>query len=33
MAHLRAHADAAETEVSADLWPLPPYREMLFAGV
>lgn len=30
---LRAEADGAETEVSASLWPLPAYREMLFAGV
>jgi glutamine synthetase len=30
MATLRTYADALETQVSADLWPLPTYREMLF---
>ncbi len=28
---VRHAADAAETQVSDDLWPLPKYREMLFA--
>lgn len=28
---LRAAADSAETIISDDLWPLPKYREMLFA--
>ena len=30
MAQLRTYADALETHVSADLWPLPTYRELLF---
>jgi len=30
MAQLRSYADALETYVSADLWPLPTYRELLF---
>jgi glutamine synthetase len=30
MAQLRSYADALETHVSADLWPLPTYRELLF---
>ncbi|HYE96899.1 MAG TPA: hypothetical protein VD962_11885 [Rubricoccaceae bacterium] len=30
MAKVRAACDALETVVSADLWPLPTYREMLF---
>ncbi|MDH4348549.1 MAG: glutamine synthetase III, partial [Gemmatimonadota bacterium] len=30
MNQLRAYADAIEIQVSADLWPLPTYRELLF---
>jgi glutamine synthetase len=30
MNQLRTYADALETHVSADLWPLPTYRDMLF---
>ena len=30
MDEVRKHADALETEVADDLWPLPKYREMLF---
>ncbi len=30
MNELRAHADALETMVADDMWPLPKYREMLF---
>ena len=30
MATLRTYADALETQVAADLWPLPTYRQMLF---
>jgi glutamine synthetase len=30
MAQLRSYADAIETQVAADLWPLPTYRELLF---
>jgi glutamine synthetase len=30
MNELRAHADALETMVADDVWPLPKYREMLF---
>ena len=30
MVELRKHADALETMVADDLWPLPTYREMLF---
>jgi glutamine synthetase len=30
MSRLRAAVDALETHVSADLWPLPTYRELLF---
>ena len=30
MNEVRAHADALETEVADELWPLPKYREMLF---
>ncbi|MFN8650784.1 MAG: glutamine synthetase III [Gemmatimonadales bacterium] len=30
MANLRTYADQLETQVSADLWPIPTYREMLF---
>jgi glutamine synthetase len=30
MAQLRAYGDALEAQVSADLWPLPTYREILF---
>ena len=30
MNELREHADALETIVADDLWPLPTYREMLF---
>jgi glutamine synthetase len=30
MNELREHVDALETMVADDLWPLPPYREMLF---
>jgi glutamine synthetase len=30
MAQLRTYADSLETQVSADLWPLPTYRELLF---
>jgi glutamine synthetase len=30
MNRLRAAVDALETHVSADLWPLPTYRELLF---
>jgi len=29
MRTLRAAADLLETHVSADLWPLPTYRELL----
>jgi glutamine synthetase len=30
MLEIRAHADALETEISDELWPLAKYREMLF---
>lgn len=30
MEELRRHADALETRVAADLWPLPSYQEILF---
>ncbi len=30
MSDLRTYADAIETQVAADLWPLPTYRELLF---
>jgi glutamine synthetase len=30
MASVRAAADALETMVADDLWPLPTYQEMLF---
>jgi glutamine synthetase len=30
MAQLRTYGDALEVQVSADLWPLPTYRELLF---
>ena len=30
MDEVRQHADALESEVSDELWPLPKYREMLF---
>ncbi|MGE5231637.1 MAG: glutamine synthetase type III, partial [Deltaproteobacteria bacterium] len=30
MSRLRAAVDTLETHVSADLWPLPTYRELLF---
>ena len=30
MADVRTHADALETEVADELWPLPKYQEMLF---
>jgi glutamine synthetase len=30
MSEVRAHADALETMVADDIWPLPKYREMLF---
>jgi glutamine synthetase len=30
MAQVRTYADALETQVSADIWPLPTYRELLF---
>jgi glutamine synthetase type III len=30
MNRLRAAVDTLETHVSADLWPLPTYRELLF---
>ena len=30
MDSLRVLADELETRISADLWPLPSYREMLF---
>jgi len=30
MDEVRVHADALETEVADELWPLPKYREMLF---
>ncbi len=30
MAELRGYADTIETQVAADLWPLPTYRELLF---
>ncbi|MBE0440170.1 MAG: glutamine synthetase III [Gammaproteobacteria bacterium] len=30
MDKIRSHADALESEVADDLWPLPKYREMLF---
>jgi glutamine synthetase len=30
MAQLRTYGDALESVVSADLWPLPTYRELLF---
>ena len=30
MAALRTVADTLELQVSADLWPMPNYREMLF---
>ncbi|MGB3543302.1 glutamine synthetase III, partial [Rubrivirga sp.] len=32
MNKVRAACDALEKEISADLWPLPTYREMLFSG-
>ena len=31
MATVREACDALEREVASDLWPLPSYREMLFA--
>ncbi len=31
MAQLRTYGDALEQQVSADLWPLPTYRELLFS--
>jgi len=30
MDEVRSHADALETEVADELWPLPKYQEMLF---
>ena len=30
MNEVRAHADALETMIADDVWPLPKYREMLF---
>ena len=30
MDKVRLHADALETEVADEFWPLPKYREMLF---
>jgi glutamine synthetase len=30
MAQLRTYGDALEVQVSADLWPMPTYRELLF---
>jgi glutamine synthetase len=30
---LRSAADSAEVLVADELWPLPKYREMLFANV
>jgi len=30
MAELRGYADAIESQVGGDLWPLPTYRELLF---
>ena len=30
MEKVRSHADALETEVADEYWPLPKYREMLF---
>ena len=30
MDEVREHADALETEVADELWPLPKYQEMLF---
>jgi len=30
MDEVRAHADALETEVADEIWPLPKYQEMLF---
>ena len=30
MDEVRSHADALETEVADEYWPLPKYREMLF---
>ncbi len=30
MDKVRVHADALETEVADEYWPLPKYREMLF---
>lgn len=30
MAQLRSYGDTLETQVSADLWPMPTYRELLF---
>jgi glutamine synthetase len=30
MGQLRTYADSIELQVSADLWPLPTYRELLF---
>jgi len=30
MAQLRTYGDALEAQVSADLWPMPTYRELLF---
>jgi glutamine synthetase len=30
MDRVRAHADALETMVADEYWPLPKYREMLF---
>jgi glutamine synthetase len=30
MDDLRTYADALESQVASDLWPLPTYRELLF---
>jgi glutamine synthetase len=30
MAALREAGDAIESQVAADLWPLPTYRDLLF---
>ena len=30
MDEVRSHADALESEVADELWPLPKYQEMLF---
>jgi glutamine synthetase len=30
MDEVRVHADALETEIADEMWPLPKYREMLF---